>query len=153
MGRRRLPHLLRHFGATTLRVSSARCRNSFHSLLRMNGTSNIGIASRRLVASDQQVWCPRLRASRRWGNRLHRTGNGGRKGPWVSAPPVTFALSLSPAPGDIVSEVYRLRASRRWGNRLRRTWKKWEKRTVIAFALNGRAMHPLASRRQTHHPQ
>lgn len=73
MWRRRLPHPLRHSGATTLRCSSARCRNSVRSVLRLNGPSNIGIASRKLVASDQPVWCPRLRASRRWSNHFRRT--------------------------------------------------------------------------------
>ena len=47
-------------GSTTLCFSSARRRNSFHSTLRVSGTANIGIASRGLVASDQQVWCPSL---------------------------------------------------------------------------------------------
>jgi hypothetical protein len=65
-----LPRLLRHFGATTLSFLSARRRNSFRSSLRLNGTSDIGIASWKLVAADQQVWYPRLSASRRQGNRL-----------------------------------------------------------------------------------
>ena len=65
-----LPRLLRHFGATTLSSLSARRRNSFRSSLRLNGTSDIGIASWKLVAADQQVWYPRLSASRRQGNRL-----------------------------------------------------------------------------------
>ena len=38
--------------STTLGLSAARHRNSFHSELRSNGTSNIGIASLRLAASD-----------------------------------------------------------------------------------------------------
>ena len=36
-------------------------------MLRLNGTSNIGIASREPGAADQQVWYPRFRASRRRG--------------------------------------------------------------------------------------
>jgi len=59
-------HLLRRFVTTTLSFSSARRRNLFRSSPRLNGPSNIGIASETLVASDQQVWYPCLRASRRW---------------------------------------------------------------------------------------
>jgi hypothetical protein len=58
-------HLHRRFDSTTLSCSSARRRNSFRSLLRMNGTANIDVASPRLVASDQQVWCPSLHANRK----------------------------------------------------------------------------------------
>ena len=58
-------HLLRRFDSTTLSCSSARRRNSFRLLLRMNGTANIAVASPRLDASDQQVWCPSLHANRR----------------------------------------------------------------------------------------
>ena len=45
-----LPRLLRHFGASTLSFSSARRRNLFRFSLRLNGTSDIGIASWKLVA-------------------------------------------------------------------------------------------------------
>ncbi len=51
---------LRRLGATTLCLPAARCRNSFRPTLRTNGTANIGLASLRLVASDRQVWYPRL---------------------------------------------------------------------------------------------
>jgi hypothetical protein len=50
--------------STTLGLSAARRRNSFHSELRSNGTSNIGIASLRLAASDGRVWYPSISTSR-----------------------------------------------------------------------------------------
>ena len=49
------PYLFRHSGSIVLSFSSSRCQNLFRPKLRLHGTSDIGIASPRLV--DEQPDC------------------------------------------------------------------------------------------------
>ena len=95
-GAETVAHLLRHFGATTLCCSSARCRNSFRSLLRLNGTSNIGIVSRSWSHLINKCG-PRAFMQVAGGATVSAAlGTGGKKELCVPAHPVTFSLIPSP---------------------------------------------------------
>ena len=75
--------------ATALSFSSTRRRNLFRSRFAWTELRTSGIASETLVASDQQVRCPRLRASRRLNNHLRTSST-------ATTEPSTLASAIYP---------------------------------------------------------